>query len=132
MDESEAVHLALEAAPASIGIARQAVAELAARNGAGKRALGDVKTVVSEACSNVVRHAYGPEGGEFVLEAGREGAELEIVVRDSGHGLRPQLVTEPSSLRLGLGLISALSSGYEISRHGGGGTEVRIRMPLHT
>jgi anti-sigma regulatory factor (Ser/Thr protein kinase) len=129
LDESEAIRLSLEAEPASVGIARRAVAELAARSGAGEPALGDVKTVVSEACANVVRHAYGPGGGSFELEATREDAELEIVVRDIGRGLQPQLASGPS-LRLGLGLISALSRGYEISRHGERGTEVRIRMAL--
>jgi serine/threonine-protein kinase RsbW len=130
MDQSDAVHLRLEAVPASIGVARGAAAELATRSGVGEPALGDVKTVVSEACSNVVRHAYGGKGGDFELEIARDGGELEIVVRDSGHGIRPQLETGPSSLRLGLGLISALSSRYEIARHGDRGTEVRIRMAL--
>jgi serine/threonine-protein kinase RsbW len=130
MNERDVVHLSLEASPASVGVARQAVAELAARGGAVEPALGDIKTVVSEACSNVVRHAYGAEGGSFELEAARDGNELEIVVCDRGRGLQPQLASDDSSLRLGLGLISALSSGYEIGRHGEVGTEVRIRMPL--
>jgi serine/threonine-protein kinase RsbW len=130
MDEVGVVRLSLEAKPASVGVARHAVAELAARIGVGEPILGDVKTVVSEACSNVVRHAYGPEGGSFQLEASRRDGELAIVVRDNGRGIRPELGTESSSLRLGLGLISALSSGYEIARRGERGTEVRIRMPL--
>ena len=130
MDESDAVRLSLQAEPASVGIARRAVAELAARVGAGEPALGDVKTVVSEACSNVVRHAYGPEGGSFELEASRHDDELAIVVRDSGRGIQPQVSAGATSLRLGLGLISALSIGYEVAGRGERGTELRIRMAL--
>ncbi len=126
----ERLRLRLDAEPASIGRARTAVAELGAALGMEMIALGDLKTVVSEACTNVVRHAYPRGGGDFELEATQRRGELEIVVRDSGQGLRPRLRTESVSFGLGLGLISTLSTRFEIRGRSGGGTEVQIGMPL--
>jgi len=124
------MRLLLTAEPESVGTARRAVSDLARRLGIEEPALGDLKTIVSEACSNVVRHAY-PEGdGSFEVEALLEGSNLTIVVRDSGAGMRPLVQNEHSSLRLGLGLISTLSSHFEISDSPGGGTEVLMQIPL--
>jgi serine/threonine-protein kinase RsbW len=130
MDSSGGLRLSLEAEPRSIGTARNAVAALAAEIGMIEPALGDAKTVVSEACSNVVRHAYAEQPGSFELEAFAAGEELSIVVRDFGGGVKPQLELDPGGLRLGIGLISKLSSHYEISGRGDGGTEVRISVPI--
>lgn len=124
------MRLSLTAEPKSIGRARQAVGDLAKRLGVEEPALGDLKTIVSEACSNVVRHAYPEGNGSFEVEALPEGDNLTIVVRDSGAGMRPLVQAEHSSLRLGLGLISTLSSHFEISDSPGGGTEVLMQIPL--
>jgi serine/threonine-protein kinase RsbW len=92
--------------------------------------LGDLKTVVSEACANVVLHAYPDGGGYFEVEARAESGEIAVVIRDFGVGLRPEVRPERTSLRLGLGLIAALAGRYEIFGHPEGGTEVRIGLPL--
>lgn len=130
MGSTERLQLHLDAEPASIGRARFAVAELGGALGMGTAALGDLKTVVSEACTNVVRHAYPQGGGDFELEAIPRLGELEIVVRDSGQGLSPRLRPRATSFGLGLGLISRLSSKFEIRGRPLGGTEVRISLPL--
>jgi serine/threonine-protein kinase RsbW len=130
MSTKDGLRLFLEAEPQSIRLARTAVATLAEEIGIGEPALGDVKTVVSEACSNVVRHAYPDGSGSFELEAFAAGEEISIVVRDFGSGVKPRLEPDPGGLRLGIGLISSLSSHYEISGHGEGGTEVRISVPI--
>ena len=90
----------LRPSPESIGAARQAVSDLAQQLGVEEPALGDLKTVVSEGCSNVVRHAYPDSEGSFELAALPEGDNLTIVVRDSGVGMRPLVQAESSSLRL--------------------------------
>jgi serine/threonine-protein kinase RsbW len=91
--------------------------------------LGDLKTIVSEACSNVVRHAYPDQIGTFEVEAFPTRGELTVVIRDFGRGLRTRADPEQSSLRLGLALISTLSNRCEISG-GHGGTEIRMQLPL--
>ncbi|HEX3734426.1 MAG TPA: ATP-binding protein [Solirubrobacterales bacterium] len=124
------MRLSLMAEPDSVAAARRAISELAEQLGFVEPALGDLQTIVSEACSNVVRHAYPEVEGSFELEVLPAGDTLTIVVRDSGAGMRPLVQTEHSSLRLGLGLISTLSSHFEISDSPGGGTEVLMQVPL--
>jgi serine/threonine-protein kinase RsbW len=128
----ETVHLAFDAEPQNVARARHAVADLATQIGMVEPALGDAKLVVSEACSNVVRHAYPDDPGRFEVEACRCEDGLEIVVRDFGVGVRPRFAPDPGgSLRLGLGLISILSSHYEILGRDGGGTEIRMAVPFN-
>ena len=125
----DALHLSLEARPESIGRARAAVGELAAELGMEEPALGDLKTIVSEACTNVVADAYGESDGTFEIEAFPEGGPPAVIVRDFGQGMRARIEPNPSSLGLGLGLISTLSSHFDISGGSGGGTEVLMRLP---
>jgi anti-sigma regulatory factor (Ser/Thr protein kinase) len=120
------LRFSLPADPESVGLARAAVAAMARGLGMQEPALGDLRTIVSEACTNVVRHAYPEGGGNFDVEAVADGDALTIVVRDFGRGIQPQFRNEQPSLRLGLGLISSLSSHFEISGGQGGGTEVTM------
>ncbi len=126
----QTLHTCLPAVPESVGVARRAVAELGEALGMEEPLLGDLKTVVTEASSNVVRHAYSSEPGTFELDARAVEGELEVVVRDFGQGVRARILEEEPTLRLGLGLISMLSSHFEIGDHAAGGTEVRITLAL--
>jgi serine/threonine-protein kinase RsbW/stage II sporulation protein AB (anti-sigma F factor) len=114
----------------NVAIARHAVTELAEALGMEEPQLGDLRTVVTEASSNVVRHAYPSEPGLFELEAQPVEGELAVVIRDFGQGMQERIPEEEPSMRLGLGLISMLSSHYEIRSHERGGTEVRLAVPL--
>jgi len=115
----------------SVSLARHSVAGLASDLGMGEPTLGDLRLVVTEACANVVRHAYPAEAGLFDVEAFPEGADLAIVVRDYGTGIRPKSPGQSEdSLQMGLGLISQLSRRFEIAAGAEGGTVVRMRLPL--
>lgn len=131
MSTDEWLRLSLDATPENVGVARAAVGELALDLGMEEPGLGDVKTVVSEACTNVVRHAYPDGPGNFEVEASRTGGNLSIVIRDFGVGMQPRVRPAGLTLQLGLGLISTLTSRFEIAR-GGGGTEIRAELPLPT
>jgi anti-sigma regulatory factor (Ser/Thr protein kinase) len=124
------LHLSLGALPENVAVARHAVGEFAEALGMEEPQLGDLWTVVSEASSNVVRHAYPSEPGSFEVEASPVEGELAVVVRDFGQGLQARIPEGEPSLRLGLGLISMLSSHYEIRDHEQGGTEVRMTLAL--
>src|SRR5262249_42110050 len=93
--------------------------------------IADLKTVVTEACMNVVAHAYSGEPGPLTVEASPDSDGLTVVVRDQGRGIRPQADVDQPSLRLGLSLIAALSSSFAISGGIDRGTEVSMRVPLH-
>jgi serine phosphatase RsbU (regulator of sigma subunit)/CheY-like chemotaxis protein/anti-sigma regulatory factor (Ser/Thr protein kinase) len=49
----------------------------------------DLEVAWSEACSNVVRHAYGPAEASFDASASRKGNELRMTVRDTGQWRAP-------------------------------------------
>lgn len=110
---------------------RHAIAGLAERIGMDESATADLKTVVTEACMNVVVHAY-PEGeiGLLEIEAVPDLDGLTVVVRDFGGGISPRPGVDRPSLRIGLALIAALSSSFEIRGGVEQGTEIRMHLPL--
>jgi serine/threonine-protein kinase RsbW len=88
--------------------------------------LADMKMAVTEACTNVVVHAYEDDGMlEVEMLAGEDG--LTIVVRDHGAGIQPRPARQGApALGLGLPLIAALSDAFELRGSAGLGTEVRM------
>jgi serine/threonine-protein kinase RsbW len=123
--------MSLPAKAENVAVVRHALAGLADGIGMEEAGLADLKTVVTEACMNVVVHAY-PEGesGPLVVEAEPDGDGLTVVVRDYGSGIRPRPDVERPSLRIGLTLIAALSSSFEIKGGVDRGTEIRMHLPL--
>jgi anti-sigma regulatory factor (Ser/Thr protein kinase) len=124
------LQLILPARSENVVVIRHALAGLAEEIGMDEAGLADLKTVVTEACTNVVLHAYRGEAGPLSVEAEADEAELTVVVRDKGVGIRPQADSDRESLRLGLSLIAALSSSFAISGGTDRGTEVTMRVPL--
>lgn len=127
---TEALHMTLPARAENVSLVRHALAGYAQRVGMDEERIGDLKTVVTEACMNVVVHAYDNGDGPLEVVAGADAEEVTVVVRDSGHGLQPQSGTEKPSLRLGLTLIAALTTSFEIAGGTGRGTRVTARVPL--
>jgi serine/threonine-protein kinase RsbW len=129
---SSGLTLDIPAEAANVAVVRHALTGLAQSIGMDDEGVADVQTVVTEACMNAVVHAY-PEGGGRIEVFAEPGADsLLIEVRDDGLGIRPEMGVrdDGSSLRLGLTLIAALSSSYEISGGDGQGTRVAVRMPI--
>lgn len=125
--------MVLPAEAENVGVVRHALAGLAEAVGMDPGRIGDLKTVVTEACMNAVVHAYGDDGdgkGTMEVEAHRDQDALVVVVRDHGTGIRPRADVERQSLRMGLPLIGALSSSFAISGGPGRGTEVTMRLSL--
>jgi serine/threonine-protein kinase RsbW len=94
--------------------------------------LADMRMAVTEACTNVVVHAYASAGekaddGILEIDLWAEEAGLTVVVRDHGSGIRSaDDRAETPALGLGLPLIAALSDDFEVGGRDGGGTEVRM------
>ncbi len=122
--------MSLAASPENVVIVRHALAGLAEELGIDEPGLADLKTVITEACMNVVVHAYEGEPGPLNVKAKADEEGLTLVVRDEGVGIRPQADSGRDSLRLGLSLIAALSSSFAISGGVGLGTEVTMRVLL--
>jgi anti-sigma regulatory factor (Ser/Thr protein kinase) len=106
---------------------------MADRIGMDEPGIADLKTVVTEACMNVVVHAYPADSpGPLEVEAVPEHDGLTVVVRDYGMGIRPRPDVDRPSLRIGLTLIAALSSSFEIKGGIDRGTEIAMHLPLRS
>ncbi|HEY2053282.1 MAG TPA: ATP-binding protein [Solirubrobacterales bacterium] len=125
------LQMSLPAKAENVAVVRHAIAGLADRIGMDEASTADLKTVVTEACMNVVVHAY-PEGETGLLEVNAvpDGDGLTVAVRDFGRGISPRPGVDRPSLRIGLALIAALSSSFEISGGIERGTEIRMHLPL--
>jgi serine/threonine-protein kinase RsbW len=123
--------MSLPARAENVAVVRHALAGLADQLGMDESGIADLKTVVTEACMNVVVHAY-PDGhnGPLEVEAVPEHQGLTVVVRDFGTGIRPRPDVERPSLRIGLTLIAALSNSFEIKGGIERGTEISMHLPL--
>ena len=133
-DDRSGLQMSLPAKAENVAVVRHALAGLAERIGMDEAGVADLKTVVTEACMNVVVHAY-PQGrpGPLEIEAEPDLDGLTVVVRDYGLGIRPRPDPEGDhrpSLRIGMTLIAALSSSFEIKGGVGRGTEIRMHLPL--
>jgi anti-sigma regulatory factor (Ser/Thr protein kinase) len=112
-------------------VARRAIVAHAEKLGVARAGIADLQTVVSEACTNVVRHAYEEEDESGMLEVdlNPDAEELSMVVRDFGSGIRPLPSEDMPSLRLGLPIIGALSTSFSLVSVLSRGTEITIRFP---
>jgi serine/threonine-protein kinase RsbW len=128
----DALRLKLPALAENLALVRAAVAERAEAYGVSGPLVADLKTVVSEACANVVLHAYvgAADPGPLEVEMTRETAWVRVVVRDRGAGIRPQAKTMHASLKLGLLLIGAISSSFQLRSVRDRGTELSMDLAL--
>jgi len=128
MARSSQVCLSLSSRPENVLVVRQALTGVASCLALDPIETNDLNTAVSEACNNVVMHAYeqGEEGPLEVAVATLAGG-LEVTVRDRGRGLEG---TDRLELHPGIGLpvIEALTREVELSDRDGGGTEVRMEF----
>ena len=121
------VVLNMPARAEGVGVVRQALAGLADALAFDAAVLSDMKMAVTEACTNVVVHAYDEDAGMLEVEMLADEMGLTIVVRDHGAGIQPRPArSEAPALGLGLPLIAALSDAFELRGSTGQGTEVRM------
>lgn len=124
--------IVLPSRPENVAVIRQALAGAIEVLGLSESRLLDINTAVSEACNNVVVHAYEGERGPLEVYLCVQDSELEVVVRDDGVGIRPKAPEPGLEVQgLGLSLIQTLSDRVEF--HGGvdQGTEVRMAFSLN-
>jgi anti-sigma regulatory factor (Ser/Thr protein kinase) len=129
MADAPNVCLALSNQPENVLLVRETLSGVAETVGVDGVDLNDIRTAVTEACNNVVLHAYeggeGPLHVELYLGAG----SVEVVVRDHGTGIRPHIRDEEeAALGIGLSIIQALAPRVEFKDVEGGGTEVRMEF----
>ena len=119
------VSLELESRPDSLPCVRAMLAGAGESVGLGGELIDDLRTAVSEACSNVVLHAYGEKSGPLLVDVVIRPDGVSVAVADRGAGLR-SLSSAQERMRVGIPLISALADHAEFSSVEGEGTEVRM------
>lgn len=120
------MELALAARAENIAIVRHALGGLGEAFGVPETKLSDIRLAVTEACANVVVHAYPrDEQGAMEIVASMREEALIVLVRDWGRGIRPR--PDSPGLGLGLSLIAALAENVQLG-HGQGEKHTEVRM----
>ncbi len=124
------IRLRLENRPESVTLVRSMLAGIGEYLHLGPELQDDLKTAVSEACNNVVLHAYEGELGPMRLDLEVDSEGLHVLVADDGVGIQR---VSPAENRMGVGLavISALAERAEFQSSPGEGTEVRMSFASH-
>src|SRR3981081_4068448 len=129
LKDSEApdVRVVLPNRAENVAIGRQALTGIADAMRLDTGLLSDIKTAVSEACNNVVLHAYDGHEGPLEVYVCPTEDELDVVVRDEGLGIQPNPPEPDAGVQgVGLSLIQALTDHVEFRGAAGEGTEVRM------
>jgi serine/threonine-protein kinase RsbW len=109
------IRLTLPARPENVAVVRHVLGALADVLNLPDTVREDMRLAVTEACTNVVRHAYhdGEDGPiDVVIRPGSD--RLELIVADRGRGIGPS--PDVSGPGLGLPLIAALTDSLEFER----------------
>ncbi|MGB9185352.1 MAG: ATP-binding protein [Solirubrobacteraceae bacterium] len=121
--ESPTVRLGLSSRPQTLTIVRGMLAGVAEPLGFDAELLDDLKTAISEACNNVVLHAYG--GGAGPMDVGLFVSErhIRVVVEDRGSGAP---ANAESAGGIGLSVIRALTETMTLEPGPDGGTRLEM------
>jgi anti-sigma regulatory factor (Ser/Thr protein kinase) len=122
--ETPDFELTLPARPENVAVVRHAFGGLGDAVDVPDAALADVKLAVTEACTNVVVHAYPDGEGPMAVRALLEDRRLTVIVSDRGRGIVPR--PDSPGLGLGLPLIATLADSLELGTGDDDATEVRM------
>lgn len=124
------VQVRVPAVAAQVADIRRTVRTAAAAHGISEPLLGDIGLALTEACANVVTHAYdhAPRPGPLSVEAYRENQDFIVTVSDTGSGMVPR--TDSAGLGLGLPLIARLTRRMEITDNHPAGSTVLMAFGL--
>ena len=97
--------------------------------------IDDIKTVVSEAVTNCIVHAYAGTTGDIVLRTEIDGKTLHIEVEDHGVGIenpseavKPYFTDKPDQGRSGMGftIMESFTDEMQVIETPGGGVTVKM------
>jgi serine/threonine-protein kinase RsbW len=125
------VRLNLLSTAENVVLVREMLSGLEKAIGINASDLNDIRTAVTEACNNVVQHAYAGGRGSLELEIRMTPGTLEVLVRDQGRGM--QTKPEPTNATtqgIGMHVIQTLTHAVEFMDGSSGGTEVRMTFSI--
>ena len=122
------VRLTLPAHPENVAVIRHVLGAFAEALDLPPDVVEDMRLAVTEACTNVVRHAYkGDEPGPIDVVIRPSGDGLELIVIDHGRGMGPS--PDTSGPGLGLALITALADSVKIESGSPRGSRLAMTFP---
>jgi len=119
------VRLDVESRPESLTLVRSLLGAVGDTLSLDPEFMDDLRTAVSEACNNVVLHAYDVETGPLTVSLLATPEGIQVLVRDSGGGMR-RISPRADRMGVGLAVMGALSERMELRTNPGGGTDVRM------
>jgi serine/threonine-protein kinase RsbW len=122
------LELTVPARAENVAVIRHAMGGLGDAVEVSDQVLADIKLAVTEACTNVVVHAYPDVEGPLAVRAGVAAGIVTVVVGDRGRGITPR--PDSPGLGLGLPLIATLADSLELGTGDTGETEVRMTFRL--
>ena len=119
------VRLTLPARAENISVIRHVLGAYAEALRLAPDVIEDIRLAVTEACTNVVRHAYdGADPGPIDIVVRPSGDHLDVIVTDRGRGMGPS--PDVDGPGLGLPLIAALADSIELQEAPIGGNRVTM------
>ena len=119
------VRLTMPARPENVAVIRHVLGAFAEALRLPAGLVEDMRLAITEACTNVVRHAYtGAEPGtiDILIHPGDD--TLQVVVSDHGRGIGPS--PDTAGPGLGLPLIAALAHSVEIEHAPSAGSRLAM------
>jgi serine/threonine-protein kinase RsbW len=129
VNDTPDLELKLPARAENVAVVRHAFGGFAEALSVDEQTLADIKLAITEACTNVVIHAYDDdEDGSLEVDASIDDRRLTVVIRDEGRGIVPR--PDSPGLGLGLPLIATLAESLELGKDDADRTEVRMTFAL--
>jgi len=131
------VQLKIESRKDEVAKTRRWLAEHAQKAGFDPSVINDLKLVVTEAVTNIIRHAYQGESENLIfLSLTTDDEKLEMTLRDFGRSFDPDIyqtpnLNEPGEGGYGLFLINSLMDKvrYKTEKQGNTWVFVKYRDP---
>src|SRR4051794_23243983 len=124
------VKLTLPARPENVSVIRHVLGAFAEALRLPDDLIEDVRLAVTEACTNVVRHAYPSEvTGPVEISIVPTEEHVSVVVADHGRGIGTS--SDTTGPGLGLPLIAAIADEVELQPVPGGGSRVAMTFARH-
>ncbi len=124
------LHLVVPAKAEYLSLVRLVVASVAGEAGFNDESVADIKVALSEASTNVVRHAYTDdcktESRVIEVNCYDEPGRLLIEVTDHGNGIPLPL---PATEGLGLGIMGSLMDRVDVETGSAGTSVLLVKSP---
>jgi len=113
----ETFHLEIPADENNLSDVRDFIADICLRAGFSKRETNNTKLAMDEACTNIIKHAYGDRAGDIRIDVQAEPGSVEINIFDRGRPFEWSKVKDPD-----------LQQYVEIGKKGGLGIYLMNRL----